>query len=212
MVLEAYHDHDIVYQNITTPDFSRASLTFPFIDLLHDNYSSFRYTYGALLNFFDPTIISGLYGPPVPLSGYFDPPCDAYRFAVADDQGAVEERPIVFDGYDNATQERVVETLFSPLAGEFGSVSSIPLSVFQNVTNQPLFQNGTICNVVVSLYNTTVTTDAPPQAVVGSVTLKPPYFPKETSWGPVSGLKADLAFVSITQVCGSFEGYSGWEG
>lgn len=81
--------------------------------------------------------------------------------------------------------------------------SSAPLKLthrLQNITNQPLFGNGTvpdICDDYIQLYNTTLTTGIAtlPVPVLGDVIVQPPFFPSARQWHGVWGLRQDVAWV-----------------
>lgn len=95
MFVETTVDHDIRQSSIGIPDFTSVRINFPFIDVLHDGYSTFRY---APLNFLDPLAIvavlgSALYGTQV-VPSRFDPENgDSYAFV----PGSTAE--IYFDAY-----------------------------------------------------------------------------------------------------------------
>ena len=81
VVLETTIDHDVQSLGIRIPDFSSARFSFPFVDLLGDGYSNFRYSPSTILSV-NPVADAGAaaYGQSVVLST-FDPPCDAYAYS-----------------------------------------------------------------------------------------------------------------------------------
>jgi hypothetical protein len=89
VIIEAVLDHDIEEYGINlVPDFSRVAITYPFVDLLGDGYSNFRYGKYVLITL-NAVADAGvtIYGE-IPVVCTFDPPCDGYA-AVPGSPGSV---------------------------------------------------------------------------------------------------------------------------
>ncbi|KAL8726119.1 MAG: hypothetical protein Q9166_006911 [cf. Caloplaca sp. 2 TL-2023] len=212
LVVEASIDHDIRYNNIVAAaDFSSFRTTFPFIDLLGDGYSSYRYTGYIYLPPKNLVAIQGseAYGYDV-LPGFFDPPDAAYRYAFRRGKNTISA---VYTNTSSSRPHRapkhdlVASTHFHP-----SSTNSIPLSFYKNITNQPMFGNNTaVCDKMISFWNTSVTTgEYVPQTVVGDVLLTPPMVPRAKVWRGVQGVKAQRAFLEVNYLkCESLKGYGG---
>ncbi|KAI4120945.1 MAG: hypothetical protein LQ338_006654 [Usnochroma carphineum] len=210
IIVEATIDHDIRFNNTNVvPDFSSIRVTFPFIDLLGDGYSNFRYTGYIYLSPDNPIAINGSerYGDIV-LPAFFDPPDAPYKrtrdgkaisFAVYTDNSTSSGR-----GY----QLPVASTLFwnSP------TISPVPLAFYKNVTNQPMFGNNTnVCDNMISFWNTTTSTGAyAPQGIVGQVSVSPPLMPGRRVFRGVHGIRAERAFLENNYLpCERLKGYAG---
>ncbi|KAI0157910.1 hypothetical protein GGR52DRAFT_180664 [Hypoxylon sp. FL1284] len=188
MVAQIVHDHDIrVYSlNTSLPDFSRASLEFPFIDIFDDGHSSFRWASTFLITSSNQAAITGAqsYGITVyPAS--FDPPCDAY---VGTPSGATQAH----GQSDDATLGRFLTLEATPS----GADVPYPLDFIKNVTNQPVFANPLQCDDYLRLYNTSLTTGATaPVPVVASVRVNLEPFTTEQSWDGVYGWRMATPFL-----------------
>ena len=210
IVVEATIDHDIRFNDTNLlADFSNFRITFPFIDLLGDGYSSFRYT-GFVYLPADNAIVIGAaaaYGITA-LPAFFDPPDAPYK---AMNHG----RQISFAVYtSNITLTHpepyrpVARTLFK----DFGSIAPVPLAFYRNVTNQPIFGNNTsVCDNMISFWNTTTSTGAyAPRGVVGDVLVSPPLVPERHVFRGVRGIRAERAFLENNFLpCESLKGYAG---
>ncbi|MCJ1440942.1 MAG: hypothetical protein MMC23_001428 [Stictis urceolatum] len=206
IVLQAVLDHDIGSSTVRIPDFSRSVISFPFVDMLGDNYTSFRIGPAPLISD-NPVAVAGaaVYGPPLPEVGNFDPSCDGYRFVQGTKNGE-----IMFDGYSGLIkvpgQSPVVRTRFTPISNQ-----PYPIEFYKNVTNQPSTgtENGKLCDNFISLFNSTATTGKnAPVPVKGSVTLKKPLLQYEQTFADVYGLKLTLAFIENNYLpCPKLQGY-----
>ncbi|KAL8997217.1 MAG: hypothetical protein Q9188_006382, partial [Gyalolechia gomerana] len=167
IVIEATIDHDIRFNNsVALADFSSLRLTFPFVDLLGDGYSNFRYTSYIYLPSSIPAAIRGAeaYGITV-IPAFFDPP-DAPYTLTPNSKGKV----FSFEVYSNTSsschnhKNQIVASL------NFHSsttISPFPLSFYKNVTNQPMFGNNiNVCDNMLALWNTSTSTgEYAPQGV-----------------------------------------------
>ena len=99
-LLQSEFDHDIRDGTLLKiPDFTRSSISFPFVDRLGDGYTSMTYGNQILISSTNVVAILGVvaYGYTV-TPATFQPPCDAYQ--CAGDAGCATKS---FSGY-NATQ------------------------------------------------------------------------------------------------------------
>ncbi|KAI4281195.1 MAG: hypothetical protein L6R38_003886 [Xanthoria sp. 2 TBL-2021] len=215
LVVESVIDHDIRYNNSpVVADFSSFRITFPFIDLLGDGYSTFRYIGYIYLPPTNLVAINGSqgYGYTV-LPAFFDPPDAPYKFASRKGRNRIfnvyEQTPSPPNHHHKSPSSKLIgSTHFRPSIPQ----SPIPLSFYKNVTNQIMFGNNTrVCDRMTSFWNTSITTGAyEPEAVVGEVLLSPPLVPRRKVWRNVPGLKANRAFLEVNYL--SCEGLKGWSG
>ena len=79
-MLQSELDHDVKSGSLSIPDFSRSSISFPFVDRLGDGYTSFAYGDWMLVSATNLVALlgTGAYGNLV-AAARFDPPCDAYK-------------------------------------------------------------------------------------------------------------------------------------
>jgi hypothetical protein len=88
-----------------------ASFSFPFIDLLNDGYSNFKYNPAIYLSP-NPIAISGAeaYGEKV-ITSSFDPSCAGYAFKKGEDEEIYFD---VYDSLDTAQKSPLISTSFRP--------------------------------------------------------------------------------------------------
>ncbi|KAL9111391.1 MAG: hypothetical protein Q9227_004268 [Pyrenula ochraceoflavens] len=200
LLLLAVFDSGIQSSGITIPNFSRATLNLPFVDLLNDGHSSFRYQLGNALN--SPLAVAGasIYGPPAGELATFNPPCNAYA-STGGPNGEIR-----YTGYDAVSSKQIANTLFHNQQGNPFSVD-----VFKNLTNQPI-GNALLCDQFISFFNTSITQGQfAPVSVRGTVNIAQPLYPlgNQTFQG-IWGYKADLAFLERNaQSCAKFANYQG---
>lgn len=84
-MLQSQLDHDVQASGIKLSDFSRSSVSFPFVDRLGDGYTSMNYGHNIMLSALNVVAILGTvaYGFSV-TGGSFTPKCDAYECANED--------------------------------------------------------------------------------------------------------------------------------
>jgi len=180
------------------------------VDILHDNYSSFRYVGVQAISALQPLAVVGsaLYGTKVH-PATFEPECDAYAYT--SDSGSNTTH---FDAYTIGSSTASVSTIFRTLAIQQGGAEGLgdyTLEFYKNITNQPFSTNGKICDNMPRLFNTSVSA-APylPVGVVGNVTAQDPFFPGGKTWEGVQGVRIDTAFIERNYLdCKMFAGYSG---
>ncbi|KAF2123943.1 hypothetical protein P153DRAFT_379885 [Dothidotthia symphoricarpi CBS 119687] len=201
-IVQSMHDHDVQASGFSIPDFSRAGIEFPFLDLLGDNSSSFKWSPSLLMTATNLLAIGGAvaYGTNT-FPATFDPSCDAYRAVPNAAAGTTS-----FSAKSVISGQASASSVFSPTTLEM-----YPLAFYKNVTNQPMFADGKTCDNMVRLFNTSVTT-APNKIenVKGTVKVKLPPLTSEREWTNVYGIRLDTAFIENNYLpCENFRGYSG---
>lgn len=130
----------------------------------------------------------------------FQPGCNAY--------GRLANGSTTFSA--NATDGSGVHATlqFSPLAA--GVVNPFPVAAYQNMTNQPIFGNGSTCDSQVRLFNSTINQgEFAPVPVVGSVVSNLPPFDYSVGVDGVFGLLVDTPFVEFNYLdCQTLKGYT----
>ncbi|KAH7137825.1 hypothetical protein EDB81DRAFT_656172 [Dactylonectria macrodidyma] len=196
-LVQAGHDHDIRFQNIGIPDFSRAGFEFPFLDILGDGSSSFRWAPEQMISAANLAAIQGseAYGTEV-YPSTFNPPCDAYAM-----------HP---DGrtYFNATAGGTFMSLQMKRANA-NEPFHYPISLFENITNQPSFANGSTCDQQIRLFNTSLTqVPFQPVPVRGTVKSNVGPFRCGMTFSNVAGFQVSTAFIENNYLpCEMFRGY-----
>lgn len=196
-ILQAVHDHEVQAFGYKIPDFTRAGIEFPFLDLLGDG-TSFKWAPSLLMTADHEIALKGArdYGT-LTFAASFDPPCDAYRAVPDTAPGTTTFSAQGADGNVSVS----ISTLFAPAQGW-----TYPLQFFKNVTNQPTFADGKTCDNMIRLFNTSVTTGI--EAVRGSVRAKIPPFERQEVWEGVEGIRLDSAFIENNYLpCEGFSGY-----
>jgi hypothetical protein len=180
----------------------RAGLEFPFLDLLADNTTSFKWAPAMLMTASNAIALSGAqdYGTVV-YPAAFDPPCDAYRSS-GGDKGATT--------FSASSANTSLHSAFRPAPHAI----STPLSFFANVTNQPTFADGRTCDNMIRLFGTALSTGANGiEEVTGHVQVKgvwPLEGGEEKTWEGVEGVRFASAFVENNYLdCEGFRGYDG---
>ncbi|KAJ4298870.1 hypothetical protein N0V90_004113 [Kalmusia sp. IMI 367209] len=203
-IVQAVHDHEVQAFGYKIDDFSRTGIEFPFVDLLNDNNTSFKWAPSLLMTAGHEIALKGAadYGTNT-LPASFEPGCDAYR--------AVPKAKKPGTTYFSARSLNSAESLtalFSSTEDEL-----FPLDFFKNFTNQPTFADGKTCDNMIRLFNTSLTT-APNgiERVKGTVRATIHPFNGEHEWSNVYGLRMDTAFIENNYLnCEDFRGYSGLE-
>lgn len=131
----------------------------------------------------------------------FTPGCDAY--------GRVGKNTTYFRG--KATDGSGIYTTlrFSPLGQ--GASSPFPVDFYQNITNQPIFGNGTLCDRQIRLFNSTVNQgEYAPVPVKGTVFSNLEPLGEIERVGDVFGMLIDTPFIEYNGLdCASLKGYQG---
>ncbi|KAK4164384.1 hypothetical protein QBC43DRAFT_50101 [Cladorrhinum sp. PSN259] len=206
VLMQAAHDHDVQFRTygITIDDFSRAGFEFPFIDLMGDGYSSFRWAPAQLISASNDIAVDGsrAYGTIVTPAEY-TPLCDAYS--------ALSNGATYFKGSSLSNSE-FVEVEMEQLARP--TLSPYPIGLFKNITNQPTFANSTSCDNMIRLFNTTMSVgDNAPRTVQGRVKAKAFPFKGEKEWSEVYGIQVATPFIENNYLdCRTMQGYVGTGG
>ncbi|KAF4838173.1 hypothetical protein CGCTS75_v001244 [Colletotrichum tropicale] len=202
VVVQAGHDHDIRFQDFGIPDFSKAGYEFPFLDLLGDGTSNFRWAPEQLISETNPAAVTGsqAYGTTVH-AATFAPDCNAYS-ALSTCSGST-----YFNGSSAAGDKRISLTMRRAVEQQ-----PIPytLSMFDSIINQPIFANGTACDQQIRLFNTSLSQGAfAPVPVRGSVRSSLGPFPADAAFGDVAGFQVATPFIENNYLpCDMFRGYN----
>jgi len=179
-------------------------MEFPFLDLLGDNSTSFKWVPTLLLSTGNDIALKGAkdYGTNV-FGASFDPPCDAYRSIPSYD---ADSSATYFSAKSTGNNTASVDTQFSCVQD-----SPFPLSFYKNVTNQVMFADAKTCDNMIRLFNTSVSTSPNRiETVKGTVKATMPPFTEEHEWSGVYGIRLDSAFIENNYLpCENFRGYSG---
>ncbi|KAJ4349354.1 uncharacterized protein N0V89_007968 [Didymosphaeria variabile] len=202
-IVQALHDHEVQAFGYKIDDFTRTGIEFPFVDLLNDNHTSFKWAPSLIMSAGHEIALKGAadYGTNV-FPASFEPSCDAYRAVPMAKKGTTSFSAHSLDDRASLT------TLFSPTEEDL-----FPLSFFKNFTNQPTFADGKTCDNMIRLFNTSLTT-APNgiERVKGTVRANIHPFEEEQEWRGVYGLRMDTAFIENNYLdCEDFRGYDGLE-
>ncbi|OLN86918.1 hypothetical protein CCHL11_04631 [Colletotrichum chlorophyti] len=198
VVIQAGHDHDIRFMDISIPDFSRAGFEFPFLDLLGDGMSNFRWAPEQLISASNPAAITGsqAYGTKVH-AATFDPECNAYDDRA---QGGT---------YFNGSAGANYLSLEMRRCAADDQAFPYTLAMFDAIINQPIFANGSTCDQQIRLFNTSLTQGAfEPVPVRGTVKSNLGPFKADTSFPDAAGFQAATPFIENNYLpCENFRGY-----
>lgn len=181
--------------------YQRIGWSFPFVDLLGDGYSAFTWAPAQMISSDVEIAITGSrdYGTTV-FPSSFQPGCNAY--------GRLPNGTTTFSG--NATDGSGVHATlqFSPL--DPGTANPFPIAAYQNMTNQPIFGNGTTCDQQVRLFNSTINQGQfAPVPVRGSIVSNLAPFDYSAGVNGVFGLLVDTPFVEFNGLdCQNLKGYT----
>lgn len=197
-IFEFEFDHDVRFANLSIPDFSHSSIYYPFIDLLGDHSTSFAWKPDTFLTADAEIAIAGTqeYGETVyPAS--FNPSCDAYASTSCGTSA---------NGTTNATAY-VITTWTSPQKGFY---AQIPIAFFRNVTNQPSFGNGSLCDDQIRLFGPSSSSEWGYRPVQGTVRIETPLLGKDMMFTDVMGIQVATPFIENNYlVCDTLSGYGG---
>ncbi|KAF2870318.1 hypothetical protein BDV95DRAFT_78772 [Massariosphaeria phaeospora] len=204
-IVQAVHDHEVQAFGYLIPDFTRTGIEFPFVDLLNDNQTSFKWAPSLLMTAGHDIALNGAieYGTKV-FPAAFEPQCDAYRVVPNSKRPGTS----YFGARSAEAGAASLTTLFSSTEKEI-----FPLDFFKNFTNQPTFADAKTCDNMIRLFNTSVTTSPNGiEPVKGTVRAHLYPFSEEREWKSVYGLRFASAFVENNYLpCESFRGYDGHE-
>ncbi|KAF2263120.1 hypothetical protein CC78DRAFT_290241 [Lojkania enalia] len=200
-IVQALHDHEVQAFGYKIPDFTRTGIEFPFVDMLNDNHTSFKWAPSLLMTAGHDIALKGArdYGTNA-FAATFDPACDAYRAVT----NAKRPGTTFFSAKSQEAGVASLSTLFSTTEEEL-----FPIEFFKNFTNQPTFADGKTCDNLIRLFNTSVTTSHGIERVKGTVRARIPPFDQGWEWQDVYGLRLDTSFIENNYLnCDSFRGYS----
>lgn len=169
--------------------YQRSALEFPFLDILGNGYSNFRWAATMMITSTAQAAITGSEG--LGLTIYpstFEPACDPY--APQPDGSLLLRSTSASGGGGGGGKFMTVQTAPSP------ALVPYPLTFIRNVTNQPAFANTSVCDNYLRLYNTT--NGAAPHAplpVVGNVVADIDPLEGNQTWNGVYGWNYATAFI-----------------
>lgn len=179
--------------------------SFPFLDLLGDGYSSFTWAPAQMISNNVEVAIEGSrdYGTKVSAAS-FEPNCEAYA---SSGNGSVTFSANATDGSGTFAMLN-----FSPLGADgCTDTNPFPVGFYQNITNQPIFANGTQCDRQIRLFNSTLNQGQyAPVPVKGTISSN--ISPLDASQGlaDVFGMLIDTPFIEYNGLdCQTLKGYSG---
>lgn len=183
----------------------RVGFEFPFLDLLGDGYSSFRWAPQQLITADHMIALQGSrdYGTVVSPAEW-DPPCDAYR--------ALPNGNNFFRGKSRNSGE-FVEVEMARLSDV--ALNPYPLDFFKNITNQPTFANASTCDNMIRWFNTSMSVgEFAPRPVLGRIRANAfPYEGVEKEWTDVFGVQVATPFIENNYLdCQTMKGYVGTGG
>ncbi|KIW06866.1 uncharacterized protein PV09_02542 [Verruconis gallopava] len=184
-LLQAVFDHDIRYMEYSMPDFSRASIEFPFVRYYKDANTPFRYNPDMFMTSTNQMGINASreYGGEV-YPAEFEPACDAYAHA---EDGITSYKARARDAYLDTTWQHMADS----------SPPSSLMTFIMHTTNQPLFGVDGMCNLQKRMFGTSLSTGAhAPRSVVGAVRANIPSVSKsDMMWSDVAGVQVNTAFI-----------------
>lgn len=203
---------------------------FPFLDLLADGHTSFRWAPAQLLSGTHDVAVEGsqAYGTRVSRAAAWEPACDAYA-AIPPLPASSSSAPLYRFRGTGASAGEFVELVMARLDAQDASARGrgsaspypYPLALFRNVTNQPSFADGRTCGNMIRPFNTSLS-EGPfaPAPVRGTVRAGRtfPFFDGETGqagevWEGVYGVQVATPFIENNYLeCRSLQGYRGTGG
>ncbi|KAF6808881.1 hypothetical protein CSOJ01_07243 [Colletotrichum sojae] len=198
VVVQAGHDHDIRFQEFKIPDFSRAGFEFPFLDLLGDGASSFRWAPEQMISVENPAAVEGsqAYGTVVHAAS-FEPKCDAYK-----------SLPNGGTSFNSSAPGKYLSLEMQRAPAE----QPIPytLAMFDSIVNQPIFANGSVCDQQIRKFDTPLTSGAfEPVPVRGTLKSNLGPLGADTCFPNAMGFQAATPFIENNYLpCEMFRGYN----
>lgn len=210
-----FPEFPITRTNSNTPH-QRTGIEFPFVYLLGDNSTSFKWAPSLLMTADHEIALKGAldYGTHVYPSS-FTPACDAY----APVPSASVAGTTFFSAQSVSDSPSSNTSSFSSDPSSYASITSVfapsssspfPLSFYKNFTNQPTFADGKTCDNMIRLFNTSVTlVPNGIESVVGTVRARIfPFGGERQEWRGVHGVRMDTSFIENNYLpCEGFRGY-----
>ncbi|KAK2630021.1 hypothetical protein QTJ16_000841 [Diplocarpon rosae] len=212
LVVRAGVSHDIGSPEYVFDDLQTVHVTFPFVDLLGDGYSSFSYNQYRILASLRIDISGHDSYKTMRVPGSMTPNLEAYDLRKLDRELYRIELNVFTENFNTVGSPKEQDKTVSFTMDHFTSysVTSNQMDFLKNVTNQPTFTDGELCNHQMFLYDTVLSTgDNAPEKVRGSITLAAPLLPvKNTYVTLASGLKFSAAFRDFHNVpCAKLQGF-----
>lgn len=188
-----------------TDSIQRVGFEFPFLDLVGDGYSSFRWAPAQLISSTNDVALEGsrAYGTIVSPAEY-EPLCDAYR-QLANGATYFKGTSLTSPDFFELEMRRLTHPTLNPY----------PIELFKNITNQPTFANATSCDNMIRLFNTTMSVgEHAPVPVRGRVRARSfPFQGGEEEWTDVYGVQVATPFIENNYLdCRTMVGYEGTGG
>ncbi|PBP25778.1 hypothetical protein BUE80_DR003295 [Diplocarpon rosae] len=192
-------------------DYQSVHIAFPFVDLLGDGFSSFSYVQHRLVASPQGALWDvDSYGT-LRVPAKISPTLEAYK--TVNQQGgsysvALHAFTKKFNNFSSPHKETTISYILDHKATD--RVTPEELNFLKNVTNQPIFKDGTLCNNQIFLYDTDLSIgDNSPQKVEGKIVLASPLLPGEGDHvKTVSGLTFSAAYRDIHEVpCTQLKGF-----
>ncbi|PBP23979.1 hypothetical protein BUE80_DR005184 [Diplocarpon rosae] len=205
------HDVGKVESFYGLDDYQSVHVAFPFVDLLGDGYSSFAYVQHRFvaspqgsLNTLDS------YGT-MRIPATIKPDLEAYRRLDYEGGSYSVDSRVHTKNFNNFISPHKDVTYSYVLDHDAtDKVTPEELNFLKNVTNQPIFKDGQLCNNQIFLYDTALSTgDNSPQKVHGTVVLASPLLPGTGNHvNIVNGLVFSAAYRDIHEVpCEDLKGF-----
>ncbi|QDS74349.1 hypothetical protein FKW77_004679 [Venturia effusa] len=183
----------------------RASVEFPFIDLLSDNETPFRWVPDMFLTSTNELGINASreYGGEV-YPATFEPACDDYAPVPASKDGSTY--------FKASAANASLTAIFTSVSAQ--KQDQLPTLFFIKVVNQPVFGDGKFCDGQVRMFNTSLSTGSyAPKAISASIrVVMPTIFTQVPGgrmyWDDATGMQVDTPFIEQNLVpCEGFRGY-----
>lgn len=169
------------------------------MDLLGDGYSSFRWAPAQLITADHEIALQGsmAYGTKVS-PAEFEPLCDAYQSLPG---GATYFKARSMGEYAEVEVAKLSRSATSPYS----------IEMFKNITNQPTFANGSTCDNMVRLFDSSMSRGVyEPVFVKGRVGANIAPLEEAVEWSDVYGVQIATPFIENNYLdCWTMQGYTG---
>ncbi|PBP21191.1 hypothetical protein BUE80_DR007749 [Diplocarpon rosae] len=212
LVVRAGVNHDIGSPEFILDDLQTVHITFPFVDLLGDGYSSFSYNEYRILALPRGEISGHDKYNTMRVPASMSPYLEAYNLTVLDREASRYKLDVFTKDFNTVRSTDSEDITVSFMMDHFiaDRVTSDKMEFLKNVTNQPMFTDGNLCKNQIFLYDTVLSTgDNAPQRVRGSLTLAAPLVPvKNKHVSLVAGMTFSAAFRDFHDVpCAQLQGF-----
>lgn len=209
-------DHDIRFGNITIPidptvegahsigqvnstfSFQHGTLAWPFVDLLGDGSTSFRYEPEMFESAGAEIAIEGTeqYGEQV-YEAQFSPPCDGY---------------VAIDGGYSVNATNSTDVYYESIWRDSGEAYPCEetFRFLNNATNQPAFANGAACDNQIIAFSLNTTGIYAPKPVIGTVHISTSILPRAMQFEGANAILIPTPFIENNNLtCSTLKGYGG---